>query len=271
MKAAILRWTLYLAALLVLGPLAGSLTGALHGVDGSPDATPLVSSAPVPGVLAALGAMVIALAGGAVAAVLIGVDGAFSVAGLILAWAAWRSGVVNELIRTAHSARPLFSLAIEGLLFGAVALAVACAVAAAGKRQPTDPVHRFFGTRPLPVIATGFVAAAVGAWLVAVTPLKGQAMAGAMVGGILAAAAGRLADPEAPVPLLTAPVLILAIIAPLTGFVTKGGADVVQAAYQGALFPTANITPLDYIAGAFLGVPIGVSWAASMSSGRIGP
>jgi len=45
----------------------------------------------------------------------------------------------------------------------------------------------------------------------------------------------------------------------------------VHAAYAGALFPTANITPLDFLAGAFLGVPVGISWAASLSSGRIGP
>ncbi|MEX2217833.1 MAG: hypothetical protein WD749_03655 [Phycisphaerales bacterium] len=271
MKSAVLRWTIYLLALFVVGPIAGWLTGALRGVDGGPDATPLVCSTPVAGLAAGLGAVVIALVVGASTAALLGVGNGFSAAGLVLAWAAWRTGEIDALIRTAKSSGPLPSLSVEAAIFGAVALGVALAIAAVGRQQTTDPPHRFLGTRPLPVLIVGFLGAAIGAWLVAVTPLKGQAVAAAVVGGILAAAAGRLVDPEAPLPVLALPVLALGIVAPLTGFITKAPMDVVQAAYAGALFPTANVVPMDYIAGAFLGAPVGVSWAASMSSGKVGP
>lgn len=270
MKAAFVRWTIYLTALFVIGPLAGLLTGALRNVDGGTNATPLVSSNPALGVAAAVGAIAIAVLVGAVGARLMGVGPGFSAAGLVLAWVAWRTGEVNELIRSAQSSSPLVSLAIEGLLMGVLALLAACGIAWIAQRQIEDPPHRYFGARPLPALAAGFIGAGIGAWLVAVTPLKGQAVAAAVVSAIFGAAAGRLVDLEAPLPLLAVPTLLWAAVGPLTGFITKGSA-VVPAAYAGALFPTANITPLDFVAGVFLGAPVGISWAASLSSGRIGP
>src|SRR3954471_12694627 len=121
MKATILRWTIFLLALLLFGPLAGWLTGVLRSADGGPHATPLVSSIPSAGVLAGLGATGIALALGLGAAMPLGAPTGFSAAGLVLAWAAWRTGEMNELIRSAHSAGPLGRLSLEGVVFGAVA------------------------------------------------------------------------------------------------------------------------------------------------------
>lgn len=271
MKSAVLRWTIYLLALFALGPVAGLLTGSLRGLDGGPDATPLVCSAPVAGILAGVAALAIALAVGLVGARLVGVEHGYTAAGLVLAWAAWRTGEVSELIRTAQSGAPLRSLTLEGVLFGALALGIAWALAAFAKRPTDAPEQPRFGSRPLGVLVAGFLAAGVGAWLVAVTPLKGQAVAAAIAGGILAAAVGRLVDLEAPLPILVAPVLLVGIVAPLTGFITRGTTGVVAAAYAGTLFPTSHITPLDFIAGAFLGVPVGISWATSMGTGRAGP
>lgn len=271
MRTAILRWTIYLLALFVFGPLAGMLTGSLRATDGGPDATLLVNATPAMGILVGLGAVAIALAVGIGAALLLGAQPGMTATGLVLAWSAWRTGDVLELIRTAHSAAPLRSLALEGLLFGLLAIVVASAVTAVGRRLHTESARRLFGEKPLPVLAVGLVAGAIAAWLVAVTPLKGQAVISGVAAGIFAAAAGRLVDPQAPIPILAAPVFLLAALAPLSGFLVRGHADVVHAAYAGALFPTANITPLDWIAGAFLGVPFGISWATSLASGRVGP
>src|SRR5688572_2029687 len=118
MKAAIVRWAFYLAALLVFGPLAGMLLGGLRGVDGSPDATPLVSTSPALGVALGLGALAIAMVLGAAAARLVGPMAGMTTAGLVVAWASWRTGTVDELVRTAGSGQPLIRLAIEGLIFG---------------------------------------------------------------------------------------------------------------------------------------------------------
>jgi hypothetical protein len=289
MKAGTIRWTFYLAALLLAGPLAGSLMARLFAPDGGHDATPLVSTQPALGLALALGVLLLALILGALAGRFCGVKPGLSTAGLVVAWAAWRTGTIDQMIRTAHSSAPLLRQAVEGAMFGVLGLGLVLVVSAAGARYrepheaslPTESYGfaaslsrnlRALGASfkapritalPIAVLAGGVVAG-----LVAATPLKGQAVFAATFGAIAAAAAGRLVEEEVSFPFLYIPVVLLAIVGPLTGLMAGGG-NIVRASYANTLFPLANITAMDWLAGGLLGLPLGVAWAGSMVEKRV--
>ncbi|MBC7833895.1 MAG: hypothetical protein H7Y88_02195, partial [Phycisphaerales bacterium] len=65
------------------------------------------------------------------------------------------------------------------------------------------------------------------------------------------------------------PMGLLAIIAPLLAGVGAGPAGPEQAAISNSLIKLSNVLPLDFAAGAFLGVPMGLNWAASMIDKRV--
>ncbi len=282
MPKSILRWIIYLAAVLAAGPLAGLATAWLRAPDGGSDATPLASSSPVLGLAAGLGAVLLAMVVGLVAGRLVGIKAGMSAAGLVLAWAAWRTGTIDHIIRGAGSGRVLWRLAIEGVLFGAAGVAVALLLSRLGTpdhhdehgrdAKPGDGHEpRRFSLDPKLLagpVAAGLVAGGVAAWLIAQTPLKGQAVAAAIIGAIAAAAAGRLVDYRAALPTLAIPIALLAVLGPLSGMVMGASPDVLVAGRNGALFPLANILPLDWIAGGLLGIPLGVAWAGSLIEKR---
>lgn len=280
MRNSIIRWTIYLSAAFIFGPFAGSLVGSLRAFDGSHNATPLLCTSPGTGLLMGLAACGIALAVGLVAARLLGAAPGMSAAGLVLAWAAWKTGEVDQLIRTAQSATPLRMLSFEGAIFGFIAVVLAFAIALISHHDGMDP-HHVEGDKKRPALLAGegraslmvlpiaFFAAAVAAWFIGISPLKGQAVFAAIAAGVLGAAAGRLANIHIPIPMLIIPIAALAIIGPLSGealasSVPGGPPAVVATAYKGALFPLANISSLDWIAGGLLGIPLGVAWAGSM-------
>lgn len=269
MRAGIVRWMFYVAAMMVVGPLAAGLLSGLRAADGSPAATPLASTAPVGGMLRGLLAMAIALGFGAAASRVSGMHAGLTTAGLVMAWVAWRSGEVHELIREAHSAGPLTRLSIEGAIFGAAGVLMACVLVLAAKGEGTAR-QRLLGSGRGTVVACaiGLAAGALAAWLVAVTPLKGQAVMAAVAAGAAAAAAARLADIRVPLAPVAVPLAVLAVLGPVAGLVLSGSGNVVAASYQGALAPIAQITPLDWIAGALLGIPLGAGWAGSMIEKR---
>lgn len=282
MSHPVFRWAIYGLAVLVLGPLAGWLTGMLSAIDGGTEATPLLSASPARGVGVGVIAWLIAMGTGLAAARYHGVGPAYTAAGLVLAWAAWGTAQVDELIRTAQSARPLFLLACEGTIFGALSLGGAVAIArlagfpgtrASGQAAVSPDVgsgtghghHRLF-VRGMAAIGAGFLSATVVAWLVAASPLKGQSLAATIFASAAGAAAARLTDPFAAPPLLLCPALLLGLAGPLSGLMVIGGdaPDVIYAAYRDMLLPTANPVPFDWLAGAFLGMPLGSTWADSI-------
>jgi len=290
MRQGITRWTIYLLCLCIVGPAAGALTGALRASDGSHAASPLFCTSPGIGLAAGLGALGLALVMGLLAAKLVNVAAGFTAAGLVMAWAAWQTGDVDDMIRTAQSGGPLLSQAAEGVLFGALGILLAAGLFAWGRAEqaadrPQGPVHAdlavaqkvaqtfasvliriFKGKGGMAVLPVAVIAGAAAGWFIGVNPHKGQAVFAAIAAGVLGGAAGRLVDFEVSLPSLMLPIVALAVLGPLTGFAFAGGggAQVVHAAYKGTLFPLANITALDWIAGALLGIPMGVAWAGSM-------
>jgi hypothetical protein len=282
MRQATVRWIIFLAALLAVGPAASWLLHPMRAIDGSSASTPLLCTDPAQGLLRALLAYAIALAMGLLACRIAGFRSALSSVGLVLVWIAWRTADTDRLIRAAGSGAPLKKLAIEGAIFGLAGLLIAVLLALFGRVAESHEEHdlgtgslrarllgsdRGPGSAPL-VIIVALIAGAAAGWLVAATPMKGQAVFAAIFAGIAIAAAGRLADFRTPLAILFVPLAVLAIVSPLIAlYATKG--SILAASYAQTIIPLANITPLDWIAGGFLGIPLGAAWTSSMIEKRL--
>ncbi|TVS07130.1 MAG: hypothetical protein EA423_04680 [Phycisphaerales bacterium] len=275
----IARWSWLAIAILIIGPAAGVLTASLTRADGGADATFLVTGSIPAGLLAAIGCAVLALVAGVPAARLFGPRTGLSSAGFVLAWAAWRSGRVDHLLRASDSPAPMTTLAIEGAVFGLLAILTAgVIVALALPRNQHEREQYLFedGRFPLlklvspPALLATIVTAVIAlvvAWTIAVNAMKGQTVMAAIFAGIFGAAAGRLAGAmikdEIPPLSYFFGFLIAAVAAPLIATASHGP-ELLAAADASTLFAAARLTPADWFAGAFLGVPIGMAWVHSM-------
>jgi len=280
LKQVVVRWTLFVIAALALGPIAGVLTASLRSSGGGEHATLLVSSTPGRGVLLGALVLLVAAAAGALTARLTRPRDGLTVAGLVLVWAAARTGEVDVMLRAAGEPGLLWRLCVEGLLVGVGGVLVAAVVYAAGRPEEQAPdaekrgaavvlvnavsrsVRGQWLVRALPV---ALVAAVVVAWLVAIQPLKGQVIAAAFFGALAAAAVARLMDQRTPAQSLFVVIALLAAAGPASAFYFGGGDGPVVDAYAHDLVPLARITPLDWVAGALLGAPWGLSWVSSAS------
>ena len=275
-----LRYIIPFLALLAVGPLAWRLTGALRGQDGGDDATLLICSAPTDGVLAGLGAMGLALVVGVIASRLIGQRMGLFSAGLVLAWAAWGTGRVDLVLGRTHMTSPLHTLALEGAMVGALGVVLAGAVLftpimRSALPEARDPRHEHHHLAAEPAalwdseapVALGVVIAVAGVvvWLLAQETLKGQTFAAGVVAGIFGAGAGRVASQRISAVWFFIGTAILAAGAPMiASLVHSTPSGALRAAQAGRLFALARPLPLDLVAGAFVGVPMGLAWAGSM-------
>ena len=287
MLNAAIRYLVPLLALFAIGPVAGMLTGALRGHDGSGEASLLVCSAPMSGVLALFAVMGLAVLMGVIAARVISQRTGLFSAGLVLAWAAWGTGRVDLILTQPHKEGALTMLAIEGLLVGVLGVIGAAIIL----RVPTmhsalpevrDPEHRHHHPAPEPTeyfdstvpaaIGVAVAAAGVMVWLFAQETQKGQTFAASAIAGIAGAAGARVVAPRVSAVWVFAAVGILAAVSPLiASFVHAGTGQLVHAALAGKLFVLARVLPLDWVAGAFVGAPIGLVWAGSMVDRHMEP
>lgn len=99
-------------------------------------------------------------------------------------------------------------------------------------------------------------------WLVAVTPSKGQVIGAAAVGGIVVACLARKWTPNLqPLILFAAPTAIAAV-----GYAIATSMGVTDIAFtQNTISPFIFPMPLEYAAGSLMGIPIGLSWGASLA------
>lgn len=270
-----LYWTVMLIAALGVGPAAGALIGRLHATDGAGHVTPLTSASPMLGLGAGIAALAIAIVVAFIAGKLLGTRAAMTVAGLVVAWVAVRSGMPDDLVRRAQGASVVWPMAIEGLIFGALGVAGAWVVLKSGERaQDEEPLISKDGLRALGGAALAAVPiAGVIVYLVAFETLKLQTIFAASFAGIGAGAAAALVCTAiGPAGSSTSRATVAAFIG-MAVLATAGPASamavnsrpgsLLASAYSGGYFPLAAPGVFDWIAGAFLGVPIGVGWAGS--------
>jgi hypothetical protein len=277
----LVRWAIPFSALLILGPLAALLISQLHAADGSTQVSLLVSTAPTKGIVAGLVALVLALVAGILGARFIEQRSGLMAAGLVLAWGAWNTGQVDRILALTHSKSTLYTLAAESAIFGLLAVAVAIVILKVPTRMPRfiaagdatrvlgdkthhEPTTLIDQTAPIALLAA-VLGAAVGAWFVSATTMKGQTFAAAAVAGLVAAAAGRLASQRiSPAWFFLGLILVAAAGPVIATFIHAGALGPTRAALADKLFPLARPMPLDWIAGAFVGIPLGLWWASSL-------
>ncbi len=284
MARTVIRWTLFFAALFVLGPLAWLATGRLHGPDGGHETSPLLSGTPVWGVILALGAVgLAALVGFASTKAVHPHNGMFN-AGMVLTWAAFGTGTIEALARASLASGTSLGwrLTVEGALLAVVG--GISAVLIGGLGTASAHVHAHAHARPghasdrpgLPTwgvaIACGIVGGFIGAWLVAQNSLKGQTVAAGAMAAIIGCAGAMLADARAPQAGALVGVCLMAAIGPLAGTLMHGSGErgFSHAAIAGTLLPAARVMPLDWLAGAFLGAPMGLALGGWITEGRHG-
>lgn len=263
MKHAAYRWTIVAIAALVVGPLAGWLTGFLRASDGGPDATALTCDAPAVGILFTLAAILIAGAYGLIASKALNFKWGMLCAGLIVAWAAWDSGRADAILRRAQGPAPFIPLAIEGWLYAALAIVLSWLIVRASDVKLASVRDDGAKIDSWKAAAVGLAVGAAAAWGVARSEMVGQTFAAAAAAGALATLLGRVVGHRAVVPASVVPVMILAGAGPLIARFMHAD-HTIAALYKGDLFPLARIMPLDWIAGWFIGTAVGVSWAGSM-------
>lgn len=237
----------------------------------------------VAGLLIYAGAIAVGWVGARYFSVSIG----FSCAGFVLAWGAWRTTTLDQLIRRTHGSGEMTMLAVEG----AVAIVLAVAVAwvcwhasrahrpgGAPKREHQSFVSHFISAKnkqdapkaALVAVLLSAIAGAAVAYVVAATPMKGQVVFAAFLGAIAAGAAAQFAvqsmgATSTPVAVVLG-LLLPAMVAPL---LAKGDPSLTAHAYANTVLPLAKIMPLDWAAGALLGAPIGLGWSGAMMDVRM--
>lgn len=272
----LIRWMFILAALLVIGPLLGGLIGSLHAYDGSHHVTPLASAEPAKGALYLLLVLGIGAAFGTLVSKVYGIANGMTCAGLIFAWAAWNCATIDSLVRSSDSHSPLMRLAVEGLIVASVAGIAGWLIQRQSVQARMDASLRItprqmFAGPGLIALGAGLAGAALVGWFVANDTLKGQAVFAAIGAGIAAGAAAQLAaarDASAVIPSAVLATALMALIGPVAGLLIHGG-KFASVAASGTVFGLAIPVPLDWLAGAFIGVPMGVQWAGSMIEKRL--
>lgn len=292
MMKATIRWALFFAALLALGPALYLLTSALRGADGVSPTSP--GPAGTGGILRGVIVVVVLAGAGMGVARLTTLRWGMFVAGVAGAWAAAGVASLAEVVRTSPQP-PMNALALEGFLLGGLmALGVWGMHWAASRRPGAEHDAALVGWRGAGDHATyarsheGWVArvglvdlvvcvlVAVAAGMIvpalaAQTGLKGQVVAAAVLSGLAAATIGTFASRRWGFsPLGTAAgIAVVAGLAPLVaGMMTQSGA-LVKMANAGSLLPAARALPLDWIAGMLVGIPLGLAWGQSLSGTKL--
>jgi hypothetical protein len=283
MLQTLLRWLIPIVACLVVGPLAGLLTHGLRGVDGGDQTTLLVNTSPWLGLAAGLAALALAGVTGVVASAAIGPRlGLFS-AGLVLTWAAFGTGRIDGVLTVSPgAASPMGRIALEGVIVGGMGVIIAAAIllmpvrraamapAAGTTPAPRDPhpvahfpePRKIVDASALPGLGASLVVFGVVVWLAAQSTYKGQTIASAALAAMMAGVALRVVAVNASAVWVFVGAALLSTASPLAA--SWAHTDLTRAALGNDLLRLAKPLPLDYLAGALLGAPMGLAWGASM-------
>lgn len=268
MRKVVLENVALLGGLFVLGPLAGVLLLSQRGPDGSSHFSGLVSEQPAVTLLLMLVLIVVVGVLGAVFGRAVNRGVGLSFVGFTLLVAAWYTGDIDHLLRASPQSGTFVRLAIEGA-FLAVAALIALGINLVATQSAAGELRSEVTSKGLPLaIAGGVVGACVGVWYGAFDLSRGQALLACVVGGVLAGAFGRLAgasaDARSGLVGAFAAMMVMAIVGPIVGMIMDGS-NILSAVVRSELVFVARPQPLDWVAGAFLGVPWGVAWAGAMA------
>lgn len=177
----------------------------------------------------------------------------------------WRLGTAQDL---AFGSGSLFMAAVETALWGMLVLAATLVVfqvsGPLSDIHPADEVPRegaVAGRLGVRGLAAGILVLPA-VWIVARSPLKGQALMAVVLGGLVVGLVGRLLAPNAQPRLLFAVPCFFGALGQLAAALTVRGPlpDVFVTSGLPAL---CRPMPIDYAAGSLMGVAMGLGWAKS--------
>jgi hypothetical protein len=240
---------------------------SLRGVAGPVIA---MSERPAFAALATLGCLAVGIAIAAgVGRLINAVVGMFAL-GCGLGILAMRAGTVEDLAFSGAAAgATLRGMAIETLLW-AVAIGAASVVTFRISGPLPDAVEvddpRLdgpFGRNAFLALAAGLVVLPA-AWLLALSPMKGQALGAVVVGSMLAGLGGRLLAPRvAPVLLFAAPCLAAALGQAVLSTIVPAAAPIGDLYVAQQIPRIAVPMPIDWAAGGTAGIALGIGWSRS--------
>ncbi|MBL0922661.1 MAG: hypothetical protein IBJ10_11120 [Phycisphaerales bacterium] len=263
MKNAVARWALLLFALLIVGPGLARLHGLISAGDGGPDVTALTGAALGVGALTLIAQFLVAALIGALTANLVGVRAGLVATGFALLAPAHANGTLLGLMRWNGTTGAFRMLAIEGAVVLALGVAAALFVSRAGRRHETEPADKPLTAATGVAFIVALAAGGAAAWIIARETLAGQTIGAAGVAGLAAATLGRIASPRAHAAVFIGALGALAVVGPLAA-ISVHGADVARDVYELHVLPIARPLPLHWMAGGFIGVPLGTAWASQL-------
>ncbi len=285
MRDAAVRWTLFLVGLLALGPAAGWLTGRLRGADGFSSVEPiLAASGGAVGMALAVGGIVLSIGFGALVARLTSTRWGYFCAGGVLAWVAAGTGRIDEILRVNPDRAQFGLIALEAAIFGVIAVGGAFLIGLAGRQgQRLDSVphgHRearhdpagdelgMMLTRAGVSVAACVVCGVLVSYVAAVSTLKGQTIASALIASALVGVVTGLLHKQAQGWVLVLGIALVAALAPAAALLLEpaGASSLLLRANAMELLAPARIMPLDWLAGALLGLPIGAKWGVGLAT-----
>lgn len=255
-----------LVAFWILGPVAGWLAASLRAPDGGPDASILLSENTARAFGAFIVAIVLAAAAGWGASRAFGVRSGLFAAGLVLAWPAWAAGSVMGILRRTQTGSTLWTLAAEGAMIAVAAVLLASIIARAHRPPPAGPPVKKIQIAPwfsLFALAAGVVLAGVAGAAVARSELPGQALAAAFAAGLIGTIAATAVNTRAQLASILSALALLACVGPASAAALEG-THAIHHLYEGSFMPLGRLTPLHWLAGLFLGVPVGSSWISGL-------
>ncbi len=264
-----LRWVYFFGVIFLAGPLCYRLVSIVPAVDGAKASGALLGTSPFQALLGLIAAFAIAAILGAAAARLFSPRSGLFAAGLALAWTPWAIGRMDDLVRVPATGSILTSLSIEGAIVGALGVGVGAVVwfalrtSQSSQERAADPFLPAGLLGPLVAIGVGGIAA----WAIARSVNPGQAFGAAVFAALFGVVVGKVVDHRSPDRAYLLSALVLAAVTPILASMGSS-MSLMERVYTGALFPPAMILPLDWIAGALLGIPLGSAWASSMLEKR---
>ncbi|MBN8597454.1 MAG: hypothetical protein J0L78_07245 [Planctomycetes bacterium] len=282
MRKAIFEWVSLVLAVLILGPVAGTLPAMLRSAAGSGQTSALTSTTPILGIVLALGGLALATVVGMFGSKTVTRPMGMACAGFVLVWVACRFGRAEMIFRESTSpTNAAWLMALEAAILALPALwavtivqrprpfefdegILAIAEVRSGLMDGLRAVAR--DHRALLAVVAAAAGAVLGCSLGSISLMKGQCVFAGVLAGIGAGCAGGLLIAGLDSRPSLAPylgVLLVAIGAPIFA-IFKHGAGLGTAAVTGDLVPLGRLIPMDWIAGMFLGVPWGLSWVSGM-------
>ncbi len=229
-----------------------------------------LSERPAFAALVTLGCLVAAAAiAAAVGRLINAVVGLFTL-GCGLGILAMRAGTIEDLAFGGSAAGPaLRGMAVETLLWAVVIAATSVAVFRISGPLPDsveieDPrVDGPFGRNAFRSLAAGLIVLPA-AWLIALSPMKGQALGAVVIGSMLAGLGGRLLSPRVPpVLLFAAPCLAAALGQLVASTLVPAAAPLGDLFVAGGVPRIAVPMPIDWAAGGTVGIALGIGWSRS--------